>query len=159
MSSVLECLWRAKAVRITKFRSGLLRHRIVFSWRMWPEISARQHADELLPLLEGKARLTMPSVNLVADAKRELVGLVEVSLRSHADGCDPSRPVGFIEGWCAREKHRRQGIGSRLLAAAEDWARLKGCLEMSSDARIDNQLSQWVHEPRLHGGGPLCALP
>jgi len=41
---------------------------------------------------------------------------------------------------------RRQGIGSALVRAAEDWARSMGCTEMASDTQIDNHLSQRAHE-------------
>jgi len=44
------------------------------------------------------------------------------------------------------EGHRKRGIGKRLLAAAEDWARGQGCVEMASDAHIDNTLSLRAHE-------------
>jgi aminoglycoside 6'-N-acetyltransferase I len=33
-----------------------------------------------------------------------------------------------------------------LLRAAEDWARIQGCLEMASDAAINNLASQRAHE-------------
>jgi aminoglycoside 6'-N-acetyltransferase I len=75
-----------------------------------------------------------------------LIGFLQASLRSHADGCDPSRPVGFLEGWYVAPGYRRQGIGRRLLAAAEDWARSIGCIEMASDTQIDNHASQIVHQ-------------
>ena len=67
-------------------------------------------------------------------------------MRSHADGCGPSRAVGFIEGWYVSEDERHQGIGRKLLAAAEDWARSQGCMEMASDTWIDNEVFQRVHE-------------
>jgi len=75
-----------------------------------------------------------------------LIGFVEVGLRSHADGCDPSQPVGYIEGWFVAEDHRHRGIGRKLLAKAEDWARSHRCVEMGSDAIIDNEPSQRAHE-------------
>ena len=73
-------------------------------------------------------------------------GFLEAGLRSHADGCDPSRPVGFVEGWFVAEVHRQKGVGKQLLSAAEEWARGRGCREMASDTQIDNALSQQVHE-------------
>ena len=114
---------------------------------LWPGSSAEEHARDLAPILAGTASLTMPLINLVAEASdRRLVGFLEVGLRSHADGCDPSRAVGFIEGWYVADGHRHQGIGRKLLTAAENWARVQGCVEMASDTWVDNELSQRVHE-------------
>jgi aminoglycoside 6'-N-acetyltransferase I len=114
---------------------------------LWPDSSAVEHALEVTPILEGTALLTMPLIILVAEASdRTLAGFLEVDLRSQADGCNPSRPVGYIEGWYVAESHRHTGIGKKLLAAAEDWARSQGCVEVASDTWIDNELSQLVHE-------------
>ena len=100
-------------------------------------------------VLEGNATLvvTMPIEFFVADAfYGTLVGFVEVDLRSHADGCNPSRPVGYIEGWYVAEDQRHLGIGKKLLEQAEDWARGHGCAEIASDALMDNEVSQRAHE-------------
>jgi len=114
---------------------------------LWPDVSADEHSRELAPILEGKAPGTMPLIIFVAEASEQmLIGFVEVDLRSHADGCNPVRPVGFIEGWYVAQGHRHSGIGRKLLAAAEDWARSHGCFEMASDTWVDNELSQRVHE-------------
>jgi len=63
----------------------------------------------------------------------DLIVIVKV-VRS--DGCNPSRPVGYIEGWYVTEDHRHSGVGSRLLVKAEDWARSHRCVEMASDASL-----------------------
>lgn len=89
----------------------------------------------------------MPLTIFVAEGSDGiLVGFLQVDLRSHADGCNPSQPVGYIEGWYVAEDHRRRGVGRELLAKAEDWARSYRCVEMASDAIIDNELSQRAHE-------------
>lgn len=75
-----------------------------------------------------------------------LIGFLEVGLRSHADGCNPLRSVGYVEGWYVGEDCRRHGVGKKLLGNAETWARGHGCVEMASDAIIDNELSQRAHE-------------
>ena len=113
---------------------------------LWPESSAEEHARELQPILEGTASFPFPLSNLVAETSGQLVGFIEVDLRSHADGCDPSHAVGFIEGWYVHPGWRGQGIGRKLLSAAEEWARSHGCREMASDTWIDNELSQRVHD-------------
>lgn len=114
---------------------------------LWPESSADEHAREIAPLLAGKPAGTLPLLILVAEAAGgKLAGFLEVGLRSHADGCDPQHPVGFLEGWFVAEHYRRKGIGARLLAAAEEWARNQGCIEMASDTWVDHPVSQRVHE-------------
>src|ERR1700722_13280319 len=114
---------------------------------LWADSTAEEHARELIAILEGQASSPSPTVTLVAKAgDQKLLGFLQAGLRSHADGCDPSRPVGFIEGWYVGPEYRRQGIGRRLLAAAEDWARSIGCLEMASDTQIDNHVSQIAHQ-------------
>jgi aminoglycoside 6'-N-acetyltransferase I len=116
---------------------------------LWPKSSAEEHAQELRLILGGKAALvlTMPLTIFVAEGSdRILVGFLEIDLRSHADGCNPSQPVGYIEGWYVAEDHRHRGVGRKLLAKAEDWARSHRCVEMASDAIIDNELSQRAHE-------------
>lgn len=113
---------------------------------LWPDASAEEHRRELEQVFSGPTAAT-PSAIFVAEAANErLVGFLETGLRSHADGCDPSRAVGFIEGWYVVEGWRRQGIGKSLLTAAEEWARSEGCREMASDALIDNPTSQKAHE-------------
>lgn len=114
---------------------------------LWPESPAEEHARELQLILAGKAPGNLPLVIFVAeDSKGSLVGFLECGLRSHAESCNPSRPVGYVEGWYVAEEHRQRGIGKSLLAAAEEWGRGQGCLEMASDAAMDNDLSQKVHQ-------------
>ena len=114
---------------------------------LWPKSSAEELTRELTQILEGKAPVTMPLIILVAEASdRILAGFLKIDLRSHADGCNPSRPVGSVGGWYVAENHRHRGIGRKLLAGAEDWARSQGCVEMASDTWVDNEVSQRVHE-------------
>jgi len=114
---------------------------------LWPDSSDEEHDLEVIAILEGRAALTMPLIILIAETgDRRVVGFMEVDLRSHADGCNPAHPVGYIEGWYVAENYRDQGVGKRLVAAAEDWARSHGCVEIASDTWIDNEISQRAHE-------------
>ena len=112
--------------------------------KLWPDAGREDLEPHARAILEGKPRSTLPLTLFVAQ-EHEVAGFVEVGLRSHADGCDESRPVGFIEGWFVEEGFRNRGIGRALIAAAEEWCRQQGCTEMASDTWIDHEESQQAH--------------
>ena len=133
-------------IRIRVARASDCRRLAELRAELWPEASVTEHAQELTALLNGARPSSLPSIHFVAEGDRgQLIGFLEAGLRSHADGCDPAHPVGFIEGWYVAEHYRRQGIGRRLVAAAEDWACSQGCLEMASDTWVDHDPSQRAH--------------
>lgn len=110
---------------------------------LWPDEDADHLAHEALQHFgEG---LKPPLIVLVAEsANGRLAGMLELSLRPYAEGC-ASSPVPFIEGWYVAAEARHQGVGRRLVEAAEDWARLRGFTEIGSDALIDNAMSHAAH--------------
>ncbi|MGB6688131.1 MAG: GNAT family N-acetyltransferase [Terracidiphilus sp.] len=114
---------------------------------LWPDGSFDEHFEELEGALTTGMNGTLPVAIFVSEsADGTLSGFIEVGLRSHADGCESSRPVGFVEGWFVREEHRHRGIGKELMSAAEEWSRNQRCREMASDALIDNPKSHSAHE-------------
>lgn len=114
---------------------------------LWPDASIEEHRKEVQAVFNGTLVWTMPTATLIAqDENGRVAGFLEVDLRSHADGCDPALPVGYIEGWFVYEPFRTQGVGKLLVQAAEDWARELKCVEMASDVLIDNDGSQKAHE-------------
>jgi aminoglycoside 6'-N-acetyltransferase I len=114
---------------------------------LWPEGPFEEHLGEFDQLIATGMSGTLPAATFVAeDSTRALVGFLDASLRSHADGCDVRQPVGYVEGWWVREDIRSCGIGRGLVQVAEDWARAQGCKEIASDALIDNQQSLAAHE-------------
>jgi aminoglycoside 6'-N-acetyltransferase I len=110
---------------------------------LWPDSSLEEQRAEI----ETATSSTLPVVTLLAcDPAGRPIGFVEAGLRSHADGCDITVPVGFVEGWFVEAEWRGQGIGRALIAAAEAWARERGCREMASDALVDNEASIAAHQ-------------
>jgi len=95
--------------------------------------------------LGGVPWSTLPLVVFIAEIGREIVGFVEVGLRSHAGGCDGRHAVGYIEGWFVRPEWRRRGIGRALLTWAEAWSRGQGAIEIASDTWIDHAFSIEAH--------------
>jgi aminoglycoside 6'-N-acetyltransferase I len=74
-----------------------------------------------------------------------LCGFIEVSLRDYAEGCMTS-PVAYIEGWYVDAESRRRTLGTRLVQAAEAWARNQGLKEIASDTQMDNTVSIQAHK-------------
>lgn len=108
---------------------------------LWPDAN---DPSEVMDQLARPERFQI----LVAEEGSQFIGWVEVALRDYAEGCQTS-PVGYLEGWYVVPTHRQSGIGRKLVEAAEDWARAKGCTEMASDTETHNTPSQQAH---LHLG-------
>jgi len=131
---------------IREARAGDEQELVKMQALLWPAASIEELREEAEAMVHPHGLGRLPCVMLVAEGEAgALTGFILVGLRSHADGCDPARPVGFIEGWLVREELRRRGIGKALVAAAEAWARAHDCLEMASDALIDNQHAHFAH--------------
>lgn len=109
---------------------------------LWPEEDAADIvnglADYLVPI--------NPCAVFVSEAEPgRLLGFIEVAIRSYAEGCRTDR-VGYVEGWWVDEEYRQNGVGGKLMQAAEAWARAQGCDEMGSDAVVENVTSQQAHQ-------------
>lgn len=118
-------------------QSELLRLRIA----LWPDDSDLAHEKDIREYFAGSHRL---ATFVAQRPDGRLGGFLEANLRDYADGC-ATRPVGYIEGWYVDADLRRQGIGGRLVAAAEAWAREQGCREMASDCHLHNSVSLKSH--------------
>jgi aminoglycoside 6'-N-acetyltransferase I len=113
---------------------------------LWPDASIAEHSEHAAAIARGEPPSTLPLVVFVAIDGGAIVGFIEVGLRSHADGCDPSQPVGFIEGWYVEQRVQGRAIGRALMVAAEAWSREQGARELGSDTWLDSEGSQRAHE-------------
>jgi len=109
-------------------------------WTDQPEAGLR---DEIVRYFAGQLREPV-AVLLACDAAGAALGMAELNLRSFAEGCTTD-PVGYLEGWYVVPGARGRGVGRALVAAAEDWARARGCREFASDTVIDNDASAAAH--------------
>jgi putative acetyltransferase len=117
---------------------------------LWPDDTAGEHAEEVGAFFCTNAfRWSEPFLGLaVFVAVRPgggLCGFLEASIRPYAEGC-ATWPVGYVEGWYVDADVRHQGIGRRLVAAAERWAAAQGCGEIASDAHPENTASLAAHQ-------------
>ena len=109
---------------------------------LWPS-PAEEHADEIDRYFAGE--VSEPLEVLIAfDEQMSAIGLIELSIRAHAEGCDTDR-VAFVEGWYVDPDARGTGVGAALIGAAEAWARSQGCTELGSDADVEDISSAAAH--------------
>jgi aminoglycoside 6'-N-acetyltransferase I len=108
---------------------------------LWPEGSEAQHRSDI----EGYFTKDPGAAPvLVAEDGSGLLGFAELSIRPYAEGCETDR-VAFLEGWYVVPAARHRGVGRKLVAAAEAWARSAGCTEFASDAEADNEFAAAAH--------------
>lgn len=101
---------------------------------------------EVHSFFSNEIPLTMLAAVFVAENDAgTLIAMLELSLRPYADGCESS-PVPYVEGWYVAPRSRRQGVGTALVKAAEDWALAQGYAEMASDALLENTISERAHK-------------
>jgi len=108
---------------------------------LWPECGVE---DQLCEIADILGRLGDQAVFVAVRPSGSLGGFLEISLRSSAAGCRTSK-VGYVEGWYVDPDVRREGTGQMLMDAAEAWSRGRGCLEMASDATVENHASIAAH--------------
>jgi aminoglycoside 6'-N-acetyltransferase I len=109
---------------------------------LWPAEPEGDLLREARAYVGGAGPLSV--VFLCEAAPGQALGMIELSLRSYAEGCS-SVPVPYVEGWYVVPEARRLGVGRALIAAAEEWARERGYTEIASDAVLDNRESERAH--------------
>jgi putative acetyltransferase len=117
---------------------------------LWPDCPAPQQAEEIRAFLgTNSPGWSEPFLSVAAFVAVRpsggLGGFLEASIRPYAEDC-ATWPVGYVEGWFVDADLRCQGVGRRLLAAAEQWATAQGCQEMASDAQMENEVSLAAHK-------------
>lgn len=109
---------------------------------LWPDEDPDLLAHETLTHFGSEKPKQIIFVAEGADGA--LVGMLELSLRSYAEGC-ASSPAPFVEGWYVAAEARMRGVGRKLMEAAEHWALTRGFTEIASDTQLTNGASQDAH--------------
>ena len=108
---------------------------------LWPD-SPDEHPRALDEYFDGDSPF-IDQIVVCEDAER-LIGFAELRVRNYAEGSEKTE-VPYLEGWFVEAPKRRQGVGARLIAGAEAWARSLGYDELASDTELDNVASIAAH--------------
>jgi len=112
---------------------------------LYPHHQASEHIADIDAFLAGQraGRPPLAAVFVCTRPGGGLAGLLELSVREYAEGCAGSTP--YVESWFVDRDWRGRGVGGRLMAAAEAWAREQGHRELASDTLLDNERSLRAH--------------
>lgn len=108
---------------------------------LWPECSCEAEYENGKYLIQSDKNAAF----LFRNKKVDFIAFATFSLRTDYVEGTHSSPVGYLEGIYVRPAFRKQGVAAKLLKAGEAWCRKNGCLEMASDAELDNEISQAFH--------------
>ena len=92
---------------------------------------------------------------LVAEKDGQVVGFVTAAVERPVENAagqllrDLGRVRVVIHALIVQEAHRRQGTGTRLMEAAEEWARGRGAVIALLDTYIESSLSVPFYEQRM----------
>jgi GNAT superfamily N-acetyltransferase len=109
-----------------------------------------------VPTMDEASRLFLPQDSpdaavFVAAVDGRVAGFVEVLLRRPPEQPSMIKPrlLGYVRELGVSEDARGTGIGSQLMQAAEEWARLVGAQAMMVDTGAKNSQAQRFYRERM----------
>lgn len=109
---------------------------------LWPDCHFEEEYENAKQLLQS----SKDAIFTAKDGHGALVAFATWSLRyDYVEGANSS-PVGYLEGIYVKPAYRKIGIARQLVEAGAAWCQAKGCLEMASDAELNNTTSHAFHQ-------------
>lgn len=88
-------------------------------------------------------------VTLVAELSGEIVGFIDARLDQSPDAMHRDMIYCHVAEIAVSCRHRNQGIGGRLLQAAEDWGRRQGATFASLEYHVANTRAGAFYQRRM----------
>ena len=109
--------------------------------KLWSDESAEEMQVSLINILQSPREEGF----LIRDDDETAIAFMNLSLRYDYVPGATQTPVAYVEGIYVKEEYRKQGVGTYLIQYAQMWALEQGCLELASDALIENTASYEFH--------------
>ncbi len=128
-------------MKIEKISTTNLEPLTYLKLELWPECSFDEEYANCQRILQTPAE----TCYLIKE-QDNYIAFIQLSLRTnYVEGANSS-PVAYVEGIYVQPEFQRSGIGKKLIARGEKWARKKGCTQFASDAELHNDDSIWFHK-------------
>jgi ribosomal protein S18 acetylase RimI-like enzyme len=98
---------------------------------------------------QHRARADSEVITLVAELSGEIVGFIDASLEQSPDPMHREMIYCHIAEIAVRCGHRNQGIGGRLLRAAEEWGQKLGAAFASLEYHAANKRASSFYQERM----------
>src|SRR6056297_3652961 len=118
-------------------------------WRPFMDALLADDPDtELADEFRGEQLQETGRIDRVADDDGRLLGYVSAEVRESAPVVDRGDTLHINEVY-VRPEHRRDGLGTALLAHAEEWGEQQGCVRLTLSVDAPNDGAQALY--REHG--------
>jgi ribosomal protein S18 acetylase RimI-like enzyme len=89
------------------------------------------------------------SITLVAERSNEIVGFIDARIEQSPDPMHREILYCHIAEFAVSHRHQNQGLGARLLQAAEDWGRRQGAQFASLEFHTANTRASLFYQQRM----------
>lgn len=132
---------RSSSFSIVEVTSENFEEWLSLALELWPDNSVEEMRETLTKIDQSPKEAGF----LVKPDQGSAIAFMNLSLRDdYVPGATQS-PVAFVEGIYVKEPYRTQGVGSALIQYAEQWALAQNCIQLASDALLENTGSYSFH--------------
>ncbi len=108
---------------------------------LWPECIFEEEYEKYSGIINAEDEICY-----LIKEQEQFAGFVHVAARhDYVEGAD-DLPVAYVEAIYVKPAYQQQGIATRLIHTAADWARQKGFKQMASDTGLVNNAAINFHK-------------
>lgn len=128
-------------MKISKIVQDDCNERLDLALTPWPDYPAIEMQVILSAILDSPREDGF----IARDKHGTAIAFMNLSLRSDYVPGTMHRTVAYVEGIYVKDKYHKQGVGTALIQTGQRWGSDHGCLEIASDALIENIASHEFH--------------